>query len=357
MKAVRWHGRRDIRVETVPDPTPGPREVVLRVAWCGICGTDVEEYLTGPHWIPTERPNPLTGARAPLVLGHEFAGEVVAVGREVCSLRPGDRVAPDTLICCGHCYWCQRHQVQLCENLAALGLMADGGLAEFCAAPEQMCVRLPPSVRPDHAALAETLAVGVHALRRGRLAPGETVAVVGAGAIGLCALQAALHGGARRVVVVEPDMERGRLAMTLGASLAVDAGEAGGLDAVRAATGGPGPDLTVECGGRIASVASALTVARRGGRIVLVGLPAHPGPVDFAALAAAEKEVIGSLSHVYDEDFAAAVDLLADGRVQVDPLITQRLALHEVVTQGFERLASGDRAAIKILASPMQTQA
>jgi (R,R)-butanediol dehydrogenase/meso-butanediol dehydrogenase/diacetyl reductase len=103
MKAVRWHGRRDIRVETVPDPTPGPREVVLRVEWRGICGTDVEEYLTGPHWIPTERPKPLTGARPPFTLGHEVAGEVVAVAREVCRLRPGARVAPDTLISCGHC--------------------------------------------------------------------------------------------------------------------------------------------------------------------------------------------------------------------------------------------------------------
>jgi Alcohol dehydrogenase GroES-like domain/Alcohol dehydrogenase GroES-associated len=98
MKAVRWHGRRDIRVETVPDPTPGPREVVLRVEWCGICGTDVEEYLTGPHWIPTERPNPLTGARAPLTLGHEFAGEVVAVGRVQVDPLITQRLLPDEVV-------------------------------------------------------------------------------------------------------------------------------------------------------------------------------------------------------------------------------------------------------------------
>jgi (R,R)-butanediol dehydrogenase/meso-butanediol dehydrogenase/diacetyl reductase len=235
--------------------------------------------------------------------------------------------------------------------------MADGGLAEFCVAPARMCVRLPPALRLDHSALAETLAVGVHALRRGRLVPGETVAVVGAGAVGLCAMQAALHGGARRVVVVEPDNARRQLARSLGAHLAVDAAETEWLEAIRDVTGGPGPDLTVECGGRLASVTSAIAVTRRGGRLVLVGLPDRPGMLDFAALAAAEKEVIGSLSHVYDEDFAAAVDLLSDGRVQVDALITHRLHLDEVVDHGFARLASGDRSAIKILVNPSNVPA
>ncbi len=357
MRAARWHGPRDVRVEMIPDPTPGPRDVLVRVDWCGICGTDVDEYLSGPHWIPTDHPNPLTGARAPLTLGHEFAGEVVAIGGEVHEFCVGDRVAPDTLIYCGRCYWCRRHQVHLCAQLAALGLMADGGLADYCVAPAAMCVRLPDALPSDHAALAETLAVGVHALRRGRLAPGETVAVVGAGAVGLCALQAAHHGGARRVVVVEPDAGRRRLAASLGAVAAIDPGEDEWLDAVRAAVGGPGPDLVVECGGRVASATSAIAVTRRGGRVVLVGFPDHPGLFDFADVATAEKDVIGSLSHVYDEDFAAAVDLLADGRVRVDALITHRLRLDvdDVVAQGFGRLAAGDRSAIKILVTPTRS--
>lgn len=354
MKAARWYGPRDVRVVTVPDPAPGPHDIVLRVDWCGICGTDVEEYLTGPHWIPVERPNPLTHAQAPLTLGHEFCGEIVAVGREVSRLQVGDRVAPDTLIYCGHCYWCQRHQVQLCENLAALGLMADGGLAEFCVAPETMCVRLPSSLPSDRAALAETLAVGVHALRRGRLSPGETVAVVGAGAVGLCTMQAAIHMGARRAVVVEPEEERRHLALTLGASAALDPREEGWTKMLHEGRGSPGPDLVIECAGSNESISSAIRAVRRGGRVVVVGLPPHPGTLDFTALVAAEQEIIGSLSHVYDEDFVAAIDLLADGRVQVDSLIIHRLGLDEVVINGFDRLASGDRSAIKILVNPRQ---
>src|SRR5690349_3171307 len=106
VKAARWHGTHDVRVESVPDPTPRPDEVILRVDWCGICGTDVEEYLSGPHWVPVDQPNPLTGAQAPLTLGHEFSGEVVATGATVRHLRIDDRVAPDTLITCGQCYWC-----------------------------------------------------------------------------------------------------------------------------------------------------------------------------------------------------------------------------------------------------------
>ncbi len=352
MKAARWHGRRDVRVDVVPDPTPGPQDIVLRVDWCGICGTDMEEYLTGPHWIAAEHPNPLTHAQAPLALGHEFCGEVVAVGREVRGLRVGDRVAPDTLIYCGHCYWCQRHQVELCESLAILGFMADGGLAEFCVAPEAMCLPLPPALSSDRAALAETLAVGVHALRRGRLSPAETIAIVGAGAVGLCTLQAALHMGARRVVVLEPDEMRCRLALTLGASAAFDPGKDGWTEALREELGSPGPDLVIESAGRIESVSSAIKAARRGGRVVVVGLPTVPGTLDFTALAAEEKEIIGSLSHVYDEDFVAAIDLLASERVHVDSLITHRIGLTEVVTKGFDRLASGDRSAIKIIVQP-----
>jgi (R,R)-butanediol dehydrogenase/meso-butanediol dehydrogenase/diacetyl reductase len=175
---------------------------------------------------------------------------------------------------------------------------------------------------------------------------------MGAGAVGLCALQAALHGGARRVVVVEPDAQRRQLATQLGAVAAIDPAASQWLEAVWEASGGLGPDVTLECSGHVAAAEGAISAVRRGGRAVLVGFPAHPGQVDFAALAAAEKEVIGSLSHVYDEDFAAAVAFLADGRVRVEALITQRLSLDEVVSEGFERLASHETAAVKILVSP-----
>jgi (R,R)-butanediol dehydrogenase/meso-butanediol dehydrogenase/diacetyl reductase len=155
--------------------------------------------------------------------------------------------------------------------------------------------------------------------------------------------------GARRALVLEPDEMRRRLTLTLGACAAFDPREGGWAEAFREEMGNPGPDLVIECAGRIESVPSAIKSARRGGRIVIVGLPTVPGTLDFTALAGGEKEIIGSLSHVYDEDFVAAIDLLASGRVHVDSLITDRIGLTEVVTKGFERLASGDRSAIKII--------
>jgi (R,R)-butanediol dehydrogenase/meso-butanediol dehydrogenase/diacetyl reductase len=167
MLSLRWHARRDVRLDDIPPPPPpGVGEVQLRVLSCGICGTDIEEFRNGPLFIPVEQPNASTGRQAPLVLGHEFSGEVVALGPGVTRFSVGQRVAADTLIWCGRCFWCLRHQVNLCERLAALGLMADGGLAELCNAPEATCLPVPTGVSDEATAMAETLAVGVRALRR-----------------------------------------------------------------------------------------------------------------------------------------------------------------------------------------------
>ena len=125
MKAAVWHGRRDIRVEDFPDPgPPAPGELKLKITWCGICGTDLEEYLHGPLFIPVEKPNPLTGITAPMIMGHEFVGVVQEIGPEVKGFQPGDRVAVDTLIHCGECFYCRRHLVQLCDSLAIMGIDA-----------------------------------------------------------------------------------------------------------------------------------------------------------------------------------------------------------------------------------------
>ena len=293
MKAAVWHARNDIRVESVPDPgPPGPGEVVIRVGACGICGTDLEEYRDGPLFIPVDEPNPLTGRKAPLILGYEFAGEVVAVGKGVKKFRVGDRLALDVLIYCGECYWCQRHQVSLRDSLAALGLMGDGGLAEYCALPESMAIALPNGLSDDHAALA------VRAIRKGRLVAGERVAVFGGGTIGQFSAQSALAAG--EVFLVEPLPARRQLALDFGASAAIDPSREDVTELLRQMTGGIGPDLVLEASGK--AIAPAIHAARNGGRIVLVGLPVKATSFNFFDLVVTEKEVIGSLSHIYDEE-------------------------------------------------------
>jgi len=340
--ALRWYGRGDVRLDEIEEPpSPGPGEVRLRPLWCGICGTDVEEYRSGPVFIPSGTPHPLTGRLAPITLGHEFSGEVVDVGPGVERFRPGDRVAADTLIFCGECYWCRRHQVTLCERLAALGLMADGGLAGLCNAPERTLLPVAEDISDQAGALAETLAVAVRALRRGRFAAGESVAVVGAGAVGLMALQAALASGASKVSVVEPLSERRRLAASLGADETCALEEAA-----------PAADVVVECSGNAGAIRTAVGAARKGGRVVLVGIYGRPSTLDFLDVVGTEKEIIGSLSHVYDEDFAAAVSLLGRGAVRAEPLVSDRVPLSRALDDGILALMREPEKHLKILIRP-----
>lgn len=353
MKAAVWHARNDIRIEEVPEPgAPGPGEVVIKVGACGICGTDLEEYRDGPLFIPVDEPNPLTGRKAPLILGHEFAGEVVEVGRGVVDFKVGDRIAPDVLIYCGECYWCRRHQVNLCEKLAALGLMADGGLAEYCKMPTSTCIALPNGLAYDHAALAEPLSVAVRAIRRGSITPGARVAIFGGGTIGQMALQAARVAGAGEVFMVEPLASRRQLALSFGASTAVDPTREDVVESLQRLTRGIGPDLVVEASGNANAVATAIAAARKGGRIVLVGLPVKPTALNFFEVVSAEKEIVGSLSHVYDEDYATAIRWLGDGRVVVDPLISVRLPLDRLLDDGLHRLEARPHETLKVIVVP-----
>ena len=354
MRALRWHARGDVRLDDIPEArAPGPGEVRLRVSWCGICGTDVEEYTVGPLLIPVGTPNRLTGTAAPIVLGHEVAGRVEAVGPGTAGLAEGDLVAVDGIVSCGSCWWCRRNQVTLCPDMANIGLMFDGGLAEMVTLPAATCVPVPVGVRDDAAALAEPLSVAVRALRRGRLARGERLVILGAGAIGLLTLQVARAAGAEWVAAVDPVPSRRALALALGADLALTPDEPGLADQLRDAEG-VGPDLGVDATGTPQGPATLTTLVRRGGRAVVVALPTGPTTLDSLRLVLSEVELIGSLSHVRDEDFRAAVDLIASGRVAVDPLISDRIGLTDAVPRGLDRLRGADSASIlKILVSPL----
>jgi (R,R)-butanediol dehydrogenase/meso-butanediol dehydrogenase/diacetyl reductase len=353
MRAVVWHSRGDVRVEDVPEPpTPGPEEVKVAVEWCGICGTDVEEWRRGPRFVPVEAPHPVTGRKAPLILGHEVSGRVVELGPGVAGLREGDLVALDALIYCGECWWCRRHQVTLCPQLAAIGLQADGGLAEAVTVPAQMCIQVPAGVRADAAALAEPVAVAVRALRRGRLALNESLVVLGAGMIGIATLVVGRSMGAAPIVVAEPIASRRELARRLGADLAIDPRDPDFLETVWNVTGGRGADVTVDAAGSHDSGPAAIAAARPGGRAVVVGLASEPARVDLFAFASGEKELIGSLSHVWDEDFAAAVRLLADGILTADQVVGRRLSLDETVDHGFTAIEDPDAAGVKVHISP-----
>jgi (R,R)-butanediol dehydrogenase / meso-butanediol dehydrogenase / diacetyl reductase len=341
--ALRWHGRGDVRLDDVePLPPPGPGEVHIQVRCCGICGTDVEEFRNGPILIPTE-PHPLTGRMAPITLGHEVCGVVLGAGPGVDSPRPGQRVALDTVISCGGCYWCVRHQPNRCERMATLGLSYDGGLAECCNVPASATTVLPDAVSDTAGAMMEPLAVGVRALRRGRLQLGDRVCVVGGGATGLMAAQAARASGAAEVGLVEPSPERREIGDEVGMDWTEPAAPEG-LDA----------DLVLECSGSPEAIADAVRACRPGGRVVLVGLYRSAIGFDFLALVEHEREVIGSLSHVHDQDFPAALALLGSGQVWAEPLVTDRVPLQRALEDGLMPLLSGPSGHLKVLVEPDQ---
>lgn len=346
MWAARWHGRQDVRLEQVPDPaSPGAGWVTVGVTACGLCGTDVEEYVAGPVVISTS-PNGRTGVGVPVVLGHEVVGVVTAAGDGV-SLHVGTRVAVETTLACGTCAWCRRGETQLCAVGATLGLTGDGGLAELMAAPAASCAPLADEVDDATGVLAEPLSVAVRAVRRAGLRPGESALVMGAGTVGLLVLEVLRHRGAGPVVVTDTLENRRALALTHGAAAAVPPADA--ARAVHELTHGAGVDLALEAAGRPSAVVEALDLVRRGGRVVMLGVFDADVPVPARAFVLQEKSLLTSLSHVYDDDFRAAVDMVNAGAVSVAGIVTDRIRLLDVVRSGLEPLVRQPDQHLKII--------
>jgi (R,R)-butanediol dehydrogenase/meso-butanediol dehydrogenase/diacetyl reductase len=349
MRAARWHARRDVRVDTVAVDEPTDREVLIAVERTGLCGTDLEEYLHGPVDIPAHEPHLVSHRRAPIVLGHEVVGVVHACPGG--QLAPGTRVIPDVVVSCGVCWWCRRHQLGLCRNLVVRGLQTDGGLAEYMIAEADTCVVVPDALSPDIAAFAEPASVAVRALRKAGDLSGATIVVVGCGTIGLLVAQVAAGSGALGVVAIDPNATRRRLAEQQGwlASLPKDAG-----DQVGEVTDGRGADVVVECSGTEAGLKQALALGRRGGVVVVVGTGRSEMTLRVRDIVLGEQRLVGSAAHVWDEDVAGAVALLAEGVVDPSRLITSVVDLEAVVEDGLDRLAN-DPDAMKILIAPRRT--
>ncbi len=350
MKAAVWYGKKDVRVEDVAEPpAPGPGEVKIKVRQTGICGSDLHEYDAGPIFIPTEEPHPLTGKKAPLILGHEFSGDVVKIGEGVKNVKVGDRVVPDACQHCGECYMCKVKRYSVCEKLAFTGLMADGAFAEYVNVPAYTCFKLLPEISYEAGALVEPIAVGIHAIRQGKMMVGATVAVVGAGTIGLVTIQAARAAGARKIFSIEVAKARKQFARELGA-VVLDPKETDVAAEIRDQTDGEGVDVAVECIGKAETVNTGIQCTKRGGTTVVAGIFEKPGEINYNDLVFQEKKVIGSLA--YYGEFDTAIALLADGRIQAEPLITGKIKLDEINENGFEELLRNRDTNIKILVSP-----
>jgi (R,R)-butanediol dehydrogenase/meso-butanediol dehydrogenase/diacetyl reductase len=336
VKGLVWHGARDLRLEEVDEPgAPGPREAIVEVAYCGICGTDLHEYADGPIMIrPT--PHPLTGESPPMVLGHEFAGRVVALGADAGSVPVGARVTVDPCWRCGDCYWCRAGDYHLCRLGGAVGLASNGGLARLVKVPAAGLVPLPDSVDDQMGAIVEPLAVGLHATHRARLAANDRVVIIGFGPVGAAVLAATVATGAGPSIVVEPEAVRRKAAELMGASEVLDPTSGDVRQKVMELTDRVGADVVFDCSGVPRLLPGSVELARRGGRVVVVGIGHGPAELVPNRLVFFERDVIGSLG--YCDDLPRVVNLLAEGRLSPSGYVTSVVPLANAVTGAFDAL-------------------
>jgi len=296
---VRWHARGDVRLDEVAVPSPSDTQVLVRVEAAAICGTDVDEVRLGPITVPV-RPHPVSGRSAPITLGHEIVGSVVEAGPAAGS-EVGARVAPWPSQPCGTCLDCVTGHANRCSLAVALGMSADGGMAEFLVVEGSRCVPVGVDVALERAVLVEPFAVALHALHQ--VDPvGRRVAVVGIGSLGLCVVEAAVLAGAAEVIAVSRSELARETARAAGASAAVPTERAGEIDA----------ELVFETAGAAPAIAASFAAVRRGGTIVVLG--GHPRATEVGLLDLTIREVAlqGSVSHCFT-DFAAAARSITAG--------------------------------------------
>jgi (R,R)-butanediol dehydrogenase/meso-butanediol dehydrogenase/diacetyl reductase len=348
MRALRWHGKGDLRIDDVPEPVLAPGTVRVQVSCCGICGSDLHEYLGGPISIPECSPHPYTGVQAPVTLGHELGGTVIEVADDVVGIVVGDRVTTEGLLRCNDCAQCRAGRGNLCERLHVMGYSwPSGGFAPVAVLPAYATHVLPEGVSLEEAALIEPFAVGLHAVRRANVGEGTTAVVFGAGPIGLMTVLALRGAGAGTVVVAEPSPTRREAALRAGADHAVDARDPDVAATLRSLVGGAGADVVFDVAGVDASFAGALSVVRPHGVVVNVAAWEKPTTIQPNDLLFSEAWLTGSLG--YAGEFPEAIRLIDEGAVQLDWMISRRLPLEDAIEHGFDALAAGDDGLMKVL--------
>lgn len=332
MQAILFPAAETITVERVPDPAPAADEVVVQVAACGICGTDVHIYRNEYM------------SNFPLIPGHEFSGKVVAVGKAVTDVKLGDRVAVDPNLYCGHCDFCRNEQANHCRNWQGVGITRAGGFAEYVAAPARACYRIPEQMTNAQAAFIEPLACVIHALKRIRVGPGAQVLIFGAGPMGLLLLQALRHSGASQVVMVEKQPARLTLATQLGGiTVPVD-----GEQAVRLREIAPyGFDLVVDATGVPAVIEQAFTYVRPRGQYLQFGVTPMDATIRLRPydLFRNDWTVIGSFALCYT--FLPAIAWLANGVIDVSHLVSHTVPMTDFAT-AFHAFAGGQTLKVHV---------
>jgi len=334
----------EISLGSAPDPRIRPDELLVQSLYAGICGTDHHIYLGEFH----------NRVQFPAILGHEFGGIVVEVGKEVTGFKVGDRVAVDPIISCHACPACLSGHHNACRTLKLLGVDLDGGFGQYVAVPASHAFPLPESVPMQHAPMVEMYGLGNHVLRRGHVELGETVVILGAGKLGLSVLDVLCHRSSPQTSIMA-DLQPYRLdiARKLGAEHTINIREQNPLDVVMELTDGAGADVVIECVGHFqlpegqeAPLAQAVKMIRNGGRIITAGLGEQLSPVHFKTLVIKEAEIIAT--RVTQGEFPRAIHLMSKGLLHPELLITEQRPLREI-GEAFAKVDREDPETIKVV--------
>jgi L-iditol 2-dehydrogenase len=342
MKTLLLSKYNHLEIADLPKPTPLADEVLIQVAACGICGSDVHGY------------DGSSGRRIPpIVMGHEAAGRVAAVGEKVTSLAEGDRVTFDSTIYCGACSHCLRGDVNLCDNRQVLGVSCGdyrraGAFAEYVVVPARIVYRLPDQLSFTEAAMLEATAVALHAVNVTQMPPDSAALVIGAGMIGLLILQALRATGCSRVFVADIDDSRLKMATELGATAVVSA-KSDLVPQITKLTNGTGVDVVLEAVGRNETVSAAIDCVRKGGTVTLVGNISPEVTLPLQKVVSRQIRLQGSCASA--GEYPKAIELLASGAIRVKPLITAVAPLDQGPAW-FERLHAGEPNLLKVVLTP-----
>jgi L-iditol 2-dehydrogenase len=343
MKALLLSEYKHLEVVNLATPTPGPHEVLVQVAACGICGSDVHGY------------DGSSGRRIPpLVMGHEAAGTIAAAGSEVSGFAEGDRVTFDSTVYCGVCEFCRKGVVNLCNNRQVIGVSCAefkraGAFAEYVIVPARIVYRLPDALSFAEAAMLEAVSVALHAVHVSELDGGETALVIGAGMIGLLLVQAARVAGCSRIFVADVDATRLKLAADLGADETVEATGAGLVQEILRFTEGLGADVVFEAVGRNETVAGAIDCVRKGGKVTLVGNIVPEISLPLQKVVSRQIRLQGSCASA--GEYPEAIQLVSTGKIRVGQLITAVAPLSDG-PMWFQRLYGREPNLMKVVLDP-----
>ncbi|KAF4210907.1 hypothetical protein CNMCM8980_003028 [Aspergillus fumigatiaffinis] len=367
MRAVRFHGRGDIRVDEIDEPVCGDGQVKIRPAFVGICGSDLHEYLAGPITVPST-PHPITGGSVPVTLGHEFSGLVEEVGAGVSRLKVGDCVAVRPNLYDGTCASCLAGWRNCCQNLGFIGYSSDaGGLSDHVVVDQKHAILLPEGFPLDLGALVEPLTVAWHAVSRASVRPDDTVLVVGGGPIGLAVVQVLKARGVKPIIVSEVSSQRKQFARQLGATEVFDPRTDDIVASVRAMTAEEGAAIAFECSGVQVGLDTAIQAIRARGTVTIVSLWEEKPKIDALDIVLHEKHVIGAVI-CDDGDFEAVIDAISSGmflvlyspivtgyadehigKLSPRAMITSKIQMEDVVAKGFKALVNERDKHVKIL--------